>query len=98
LLAEHGAQAAPRTARGSDYSIVTERLEAAGQRERQVSPWQAIAIFLTFTICLDAPFWVLVNATETVNAAYIFGMMWMPAIAAAKPRRRSASAGRRTGW
>ncbi len=34
------------------------------------------------TVCLDAPFWVLVNATQTVNAAYIFGMMWMPAVAA----------------
>ena len=49
---------------------------------RQASLWRAIAIFLALTICLDAPFWVLVNATETVNAAYIFGMMSMPAIAA----------------
>jgi hypothetical protein len=25
---------------------------------------------------------VLINATQTVNAAYIFGLMWMPAVAA----------------
>jgi membrane protease YdiL (CAAX protease family) len=46
------------------------------------TPWRSVGIFLALTICLDAPFWVLVNATQTVNAAYIFGMMWMPALAA----------------
>ena len=70
MLAEHGAQAAPRTDRWSYDSVVTGR------------PWRAIGIFLALTICLDAPFWVIVNATQTINAAYIFGMMWMPAIAA----------------
>ena len=25
---------------------------------------------------------MLINATQTVNAAYIFGLMWMPAVAA----------------
>jgi hypothetical protein len=34
------------------------------------------------TICLSGIFWVLINATQTVNAAYIFGLMWMPAVAA----------------
>ena len=60
--------------------------DAAGRAGRpglaRVVPWRAIGIFLAFTICLDAPFWVIVNATATVNTAYIFGMMWMPAIAA----------------
>lgn len=49
---------------------------------RDVPPWRAVGLFIVLTICLDAPFWVLVNATETVNAAYIFGMMWMPGVAA----------------
>jgi uncharacterized protein len=31
---------------------------------------------------LSGIFWVLINATQTVNAAYIFGLMWIPAVAA----------------
>ena len=44
--------------------------------------WRAAGLFLLLTVCLDAPFWVLVNATHTVNAPYVFGMMSMPAITA----------------
>jgi hypothetical protein len=36
--------------------------------------------FLLLTICLSGIFWVLINATQTVNAACIFGLMWMPAV------------------
>lgn len=49
---------------------------------RDASPWRSIGIFLALTICLDAPLWVLINATQTVNAPYIAALMWMPAIAA----------------
>jgi uncharacterized protein len=45
-------------------------------------PWRSIGIFLALTICLDAPFWILINATQTVTAALVAGMMWMPAVAA----------------
>jgi hypothetical protein len=34
------------------------------------------------TICLSGIFWLLINATQTVNAAYIFGLMWMPGVPA----------------
>lgn len=44
--------------------------------------WRAVGLFLLLTVCLDAPFWVLVNATHTVNAPNVFGMMSMPAITA----------------
>jgi hypothetical protein len=44
--------------------------------------WRAVGLFLLLTICLSGIFWVLINATQTVNAAYIFGLMWMPAVAA----------------
>jgi membrane protease YdiL (CAAX protease family) len=46
------------------------------------APWRAVGLFLLLTICLSGIFWVLINATQTVNAAYIFGLMWMPAVAA----------------
>jgi hypothetical protein len=46
------------------------------------APWRAVRLFLVLTICLSGIFWVLINATQTVNAAYIFGLMWMPAAAA----------------
>ena len=49
---------------------------------RVVSPRRAVGLFVLLTICLDAPFWILINATQTVNAAYIAGLMWMPAVAA----------------
>ena len=49
---------------------------------REISPWRAVGLFVLLTICLDAPFWILINATQTVNAAYIAGLMWMPAVAA----------------
>ncbi|MET0995748.1 MAG: hypothetical protein ABWY20_17460 [Mycobacterium sp.] len=61
---------------------MTERVEVAGQGEREVSPWQAIGIFLLLTICLTGIFWGLIIATQTVTAAYIFGGMWMPAVSA----------------
>jgi membrane protease YdiL (CAAX protease family) len=44
--------------------------------------WRAVGLFVLLTICLSGIFWVLINATQTVNAAYIFGLMWMPALAA----------------
>jgi membrane protease YdiL (CAAX protease family) len=44
--------------------------------------WRAVGLFLLLTICHSSIFWVLINATQTVNAAYIFGLMWMPAVAA----------------
>jgi len=46
------------------------------------APWRAVGLFLLLTICLSGIFWALINATQTVNAAYIFGLMWMPAVAA----------------
>jgi hypothetical protein len=46
------------------------------------APWRAVGLFVLLTICLSGIFWVLINATQTVNAAYIFGLMWMPAAAA----------------
>jgi uncharacterized protein len=46
------------------------------------APWRAVGLFVLLTICLSGIFWVLINATQTVNAAYIFGLMWMPAVAA----------------
>ena len=46
------------------------------------APWRAVGPFVLLTICLSGIFWVLINATQTVNAAYIFGLMWMPAVAA----------------
>jgi hypothetical protein len=82
LLAGRGAQAAPRTGRARTISLVTEQVEVTGQRERAVSPWQAIGIFLLLTICLTGIFWGLIVATQTATAAYIFGGMWMPAVSA----------------
>jgi membrane protease YdiL (CAAX protease family) len=46
------------------------------------APWRAVGLFVLLTICLSGIFWALINATQTVNAAYIFGLMWMPAVAA----------------
>ena len=34
------------------------------------------------TVGLSGMFWVLINATQTVNATYRFGMMWRPGVAA----------------
>jgi hypothetical protein len=39
-------------------------------------------LFLLLTICLSGIFWALINTTQSVNAAYIFGLMRMPAVAA----------------
>ena len=60
---------------------MTERVEVAGQGEREVSPWQAIGIFLLLTICLTGIFWGLINVTQTPNP-YSSGWMWMPGISA----------------
>jgi hypothetical protein len=57
---------------------VTADVEDLGSTRCDTSPWRSVAIFLALTICLDAPFWLLINATHTVDAAYIFGMMSMP--------------------
>jgi hypothetical protein len=46
------------------------------------APWRAIGLFVLLTTGLSGIFWALINATQTVNAAYIFGLMWMPALAA----------------
>jgi uncharacterized protein len=46
------------------------------------APWHALGLFLLLAICLSGIFRVLINTTQTVNAAYIFGLMWMPAGAA----------------
>jgi len=43
-----------------------------------VSPSRSIGIFLGLTVLLDAPFWVLLNATQAVTAATVAAMMWMP--------------------
>jgi hypothetical protein len=40
-----------------------------------IAPWRAIGLFLLLTVGLSGFFWVLINAPQTVNAAYIFGMM-----------------------
>jgi hypothetical protein len=48
LLAEHGAQAAPRDRSQPYHSVVTERVEVADNGEREVSGGQAIGIFLLF--------------------------------------------------
>jgi hypothetical protein len=45
-------------------------------------PWRAIGLFLLLTVGLSGVFWVLINVTQMVNAAYIFGMIWMPGVAA----------------
>jgi uncharacterized protein len=55
---------------------------AIDQSQREVSPWRAVGLFVLLTACLSGIFWALINATQTVNAAYIFGLMWMPAVAA----------------
>jgi hypothetical protein len=34
------------------------------------------------TVCLTGILWAVINATQTVNAAYIVGLMWMPGVAA----------------
>ena len=44
------------------------------------APWRAVGLFVLLTICLSGIFWALINATQTVNAAYIFGLMWMPGL------------------
>ena len=48
------------------------------QGQPMTAPWRAVGLFLLLTICLSGIFWVLINATQTVNAAYIFGLIWMP--------------------
>jgi hypothetical protein len=55
-----------------------------GVRQGQplTAPWRAVGLFLLLTICLAGIFRVLINATQTVNAAYILGLMWTPAVAA----------------
>jgi uncharacterized protein len=71
LLADHGVQATRLTL--VDVSVKVSPITAA---------WRAVGLFVLLTACLSGIFWALVNATQTVNAAYIFGLMWMPAVAA----------------
>jgi hypothetical protein len=61
---------------------MTAQAGAIDRLQHEVSPWRAVGLFLLLTICLSGIFWVLINATQTVNAAYIFGLMWMPGVAA----------------
>jgi hypothetical protein len=74
LLPERGAQAAPKAPVDSDWGVRQGRPITA--------PGRAVGLFVLLTICLSGIFWVLINAIQTVNAAYIFGLMWMPAAAA----------------
>jgi hypothetical protein len=74
LLPDHGAQAAPKDRLDSDRGV--------RQGQPMTAAWRAVGLFLLLTICLSGIFWVLINATQTVNAAYIFGLMWMSAVAA----------------
>jgi membrane protease YdiL (CAAX protease family) len=46
------------------------------------SPWRSIGIFLLLTVVLSGIFWAFINLTQTVTAAYIFALMWMPGVAA----------------
>jgi uncharacterized protein len=39
------------------------------------APWRAIGLFLLLIAGLSGIFWSLINATQTVNAAYIFGLI-----------------------
>ena len=61
---------------------MTAAAGAIDHTQREVSPWRAVGLFLLLTAFLSGIFCVLINATQTVNAAYIFGLMWMPAVAA----------------
>jgi hypothetical protein len=74
LLPDHGTQAAPKGPVDTGWGV--------RQGQSLTAPWRAVGLFLLLTICLSGIFWVLINATQTVNAAYIFGLMWMPAVAA----------------
>ena len=74
MLPNHGAQAAPNLAVDSGWGL--------RHGQPMTAPWRAVGLFLLLTICLSGIFWALINATQTVNAAYIFGLMWMPAVAA----------------
>jgi hypothetical protein len=65
LLPDHGGQAAPK-----------DRLTVTGPSVKvnpMTAPWRAAGLFVLLTTCLNGIFWVLVNVTQTVNAAYIFG-------------------------
>ena len=42
------------------------------------APWRAVGLYLLLTICLSGIFWALINATQTVNSAYIFGVPTFP--------------------
>src|SRR6476469_3413057 len=55
---------------------------ASRHGQPMTAPWRAVGLFLLLTICLSGIFWAQINPTQTVNAAYIFGLMWMPAVAA----------------
>jgi hypothetical protein len=82
LLAFHGALPR-RTVRLTVVGDVREghlMTEAGAPRSvrHDLSPRRSIGIFGGLTVVLCAPLWVLINATQTVNAAYIFGLMWMP--------------------
>src|SRR5262245_16597869 len=46
------------------------------------APGRAVGLFVLLTACLSGVFWALINATQTANAVYIFGLMWMPGLAA----------------
>jgi hypothetical protein len=44
--------------------------------------WRGAAIFVALTALLSGIFWAYINLTQTVNAMYIFALMWMPGLAA----------------
>jgi hypothetical protein len=38
-------------------------------------------VFVALTAGLSDISWALINPTQTVNAPYLFGVMWMPGVA-----------------
>jgi hypothetical protein len=58
--------------------------------ERNAGPWLAIGIFLLLTISLTGVFWALIIATQTANATYVYGAMWMWGSARCSPARSCA--------
>jgi hypothetical protein len=72
----------PSTARKPRRTAPVDSGRAVRQRQPMTAPWRAVGLFVVLTSCLSGIFWALIHATQTVNAAYIFGLMWMPAVAA----------------
>jgi hypothetical protein len=94
----------PTTVGEPRRSHAVDSVRGLRQCRQITAAWRAVELFVLLTICLSGISWALVNVTQTVNAAYIFGLMWMPAVAAVltcrvlgRPLTRSGEAGHPTG-